>query len=100
MAAPWEYGRKVFSGAIAEHEELITIKGRMATMEQQLYQAVEEANKANIKLEQQVSYMEENMRQLEESLNKEMSSSYRKGMVKGSTIGFVIGFGVGILVSN
>lgn len=100
MAAPWEYGRKVFSGAIAEHEELITIKGRMATMEQQLYEAVEEANKANIKLEQQVSYMEENMRQLEENLNKEMSSSYRKGIVKGSTIGFVIGFGVGILVSN
>jgi len=100
IAAPWEYGKTVLTGAMAEHEELDVIKSRMATVEQQLQNAMDEANKANLKLEQQTSYMEENMRMLEESLNKEIKSSYKKGLVKGSAIGFIFGLGIGIFVSN
>ena len=98
MAAPWDWGRTVLTGAMAEHEELKTMKYRVTTIEQQLQEAMIEANKTNIKLEQQVSYMEENLQALQDSMDKELSRSYNKGLAKGGTLGFIIGLSVGLLV--
>jgi septal ring factor EnvC (AmiA/AmiB activator) len=83
---------------MAEHEELETMRYRVATIEQQLREAMIEANKTNIKLEQQVSYMEENLQVLQDSMDKELSRSYNKGLAKGGTLGFIIGLSVGLLV--
>ena len=78
LAAPWDWGRTVFTGAMAEHEELQTFKYRIVTIEQQLQEAMEEANKANAELERQLSITEENLRLLQDNMNKELSRSYRK----------------------
>ena len=98
IAAPWDWGRTVLTGAMAEHEELETMRYRVATIEQQLQEAMIEANKTNIKLEQQVSYMEENLQALQDSMDKELSRSYNKGLAKGGTLGFIIGLSVGLLI--
>lgn len=100
MAAPWDWGRTVFTGAMAEHEELQTFKYRMVTIEQQLKEAMEEANKANAELERQLSITEENLRLLQDNMNKELSRSYSKGYARGGVLGFILGFGVGYLTAD
>jgi len=98
IAAPWDWGRDVLTGAMAEHEELQTFKYRMVTIEQQLQEAMEEANRANAELERQLSITEENLRLLQDNMNKELNQSYNKGFIKGGTIGFIIGIGAGLLI--
>ena len=83
---------------MAEHEELQTFKYRMVTIEQQLQEAMEEANRANAELERQLSITEENLRLLQDNMNKELNQSYSKGFIKGGTIGFIIGIGAGLLI--
>ena len=100
LAAPWDWGRDVLTGAMAEHEELQTFKYRIVTIEQQLQEAMEEANKANAELERQLSITEENLRMLQDNMNKELSRSYSKGYVRGGILGFVLGFGVGYLTAD
>ena len=72
LAAPWDWGRDALTGAMAEHEELTTFKYRIVTIEQQLKEAMEEANKANVELERQLSITEENLRSLQDNMNKEL----------------------------
>ena len=36
LASPWEWGRTVMTGAMAEHEELAEIKPRLASVEEQV----------------------------------------------------------------
>lgn len=98
LAAPWDWGRDVLTGAMAEHEELQTFKYRMVTIEQQLQEAMEEANRANAELERQLSLTEENLRSLQDNMNKELSRSYNKGFIKGGTLGFIIGVSVGLII--
>ena len=87
IAAPWEWGRTVLTGAMAEHEELETMRYRVATIEQQLREAMIEANKTNVELEYQISIMEENLQTLQDNMNKELSRSYNRGLAKGGTLG-------------
>ena len=98
IAAPWDWGRTVLTGAMAEHEELKTMKYRVTTIEQQLQEAMIEANKTNIKFEQQVSYMEGNLQALQDNLNKELSRAYNRGLAKGGALGFIIGISVGLII--
>ena len=100
IAAPWDWGRNVLTGAMAEHEELQTFKYRMVTIEQQLQEAMEEANKANAELERQLSITEENLHMLQDNMNKELSRSYNKGYARGGVLGFILGFGVGYLTAD
>ena len=100
IAAPWEWGRGVLTGSMAEHEELQMFKYRMVTIEKQLQEAMNEANKANAELERQLSITEENLRLLQDNMNKELSRSYSKGYARGGILGFVLGFGVGYLTSD
>jgi len=100
IAAPWEWGRDVLTGSMAEHEELTTCKYRMATIEEQLKEAMNEANKANAELERQLSITEENLRMLQDNMNKELSRSYSKGYTRGGILGFVLGFGIGYLTGD
>ena len=90
----------MLTGAMAEHEELQIFKYRIATIEQQLQEAMNEANKANDELERQLSITEENLRSLQDNMNKELSKSYNRGYAKGGLLGFVIGFGVGYLTGD
>lgn len=85
---------------MAEHEELTTFKYRMVTIEQQLQEAMEEANKANAELERQLSITEENLRLLQDNMNKELSKSYNRGYARGGVLGFILGFGVGYLTAD
>ena len=98
IAAPWDWGRTVLTGAMAEHEELETIKYRVTTIEQQLREAMIEANKTNVELEYQISIMEENLQTLQDNMNKELSRSYNRGLAKGGTLGFIIGVSVGLII--
>lgn len=98
IAAPWDWGRTVLTGAMAEHEELETIKYRVTTIEQQLREAMIEANKTNLELEYQVSIVEENLQTLQNNINKELSRSYNRGLAKGGTLGFIIGVSVGLII--
>jgi len=98
IAAPWDWGRTVLTGAMAEHEELETIKYRVTTIEQQLREAMIEANKTNLELEYQVSIVEENLQTLQDNMNKELSRSYNRGLAKGGTLGFIIGVSVGLII--
>jgi TolA-binding protein len=98
IAAPWDWGRTVLTGAMAEHEELETIKYRVTTIEQQLREAMIEANKTNVELEYQISIMEENLQTLQDNMNKELSKSYNRGLAKGGTLGFIIGVSVGLII--
>ena len=98
IAAPWGWGRAVLTGAMAEHEELETMRYRVATIEQQLREAMIEANKTNLELEYQVSIMEENLQTLQDNMNKELSRSYNRGLAKGGTLGFIIGVSVGLII--
>ena len=98
MAAPWDWGRTVLTGAMAEHEELETMRYRVATIEQQLREAMIEANKTNLELEYQVSIVEENLQTLQDNMNKELSRSYNRGLAKGGTLGFIIGVSVGLII--
>ena len=100
IAAPWDWGRNVLTGAMAEHEELKMFKYRIVTIEQQLQEAMEEANKANAELERQLSITEENLRMLQDNMNKELSRSYSKGYARGGVLGFILGFGVGYLTAD
>lgn len=100
IAAPWEWGRDVLTGSMAEHEELQMFKYRMITIEKQLQEAMNEANKANAELGYQMTLMEENLRMLQDNMNKELSRSYSKGYVRGGILGFVLGFGVGYLTGD
>ena len=85
---------------MAEHEELTTFKYRMVTIEEQLKEAMDEANKANAELERQLSITEENLRLLQDNMNKELSRSYSKGYARGGVLGFILGFGVGYLTAD
>ena len=98
IAAPWDWGRTVLTGAMAEHEELETIKYRVTTIEQQLREAMIEANKTNLELEYQVSIVEKNLQTLQDNMNKELSRSYNRGLAKGGTLGFIIGVSVGLII--
>ena len=98
IAAPWDWGRTVLTGAMAEHEELETMRYRVATIEQQLREAMIEANKTNVELEYQISIMEENLQTLQNNINKELSRSYNRGLAKGGTLGFIIGVSVGLII--
>jgi len=98
IAAPWDWGRTVLTGAMAEHEELETMRYRVATIEQQLREAMIEANKTNVELEYQISIMEENLQTLQDNMNKELSRSYNRGLAKGGTLGFIIGVSVGLII--
>ncbi len=98
IAAPWDWGRTALTGAMAEHEELETIKYRVTTIEQQLREAMIEANKTNVELEHQISIMEENLQTLQDNMNKELSRSYNRGLAKGGTLGFIIGISVGLII--
>ena len=100
IAAPWDWGRDVLTGAMAEHEELKMFKYRIVRIEQQLQEAMEEANKANAELERQLSITEENLRMLQDNMNKGLSRSYSKGYARGGILGFVLGFGVGYLTGD
>ena len=100
IAAPWDWGRDVLTGAMAEHEELTTFKYRMVTIEEQLKEAMNEANKANAELEYQMTIMGENLLLLQDNMNKELSRSYSKGYTRGGILGFVLGFGIGYLTSD
>ncbi len=100
IAAPWDWGRTVLTGAMAEHEELETIRYRMVSIEEQLKEAMNEANEANAELERQLSLMEENMRMLQDNMNRELSKSYSKGYVRGGFLGLVLGVGIGYLISD
>ena len=100
LAAPWDWGRDVLTGAMSEHEELQTFKYRIVTIEQQLQEAMEEANEANAELERQLSITEENLRMLQDNMNKELSRSYSKGYARGGVLGFILGFGVGYLTAD
>ena len=75
-------------------------KYRMITIEKQLQEAMNEANKANAELEYQMSLMEENLQMLQDNMNKELSRSYSKGYTRGGILGFVLGFGIGYLTSD
>ena len=98
IAAPWDWGRTVLTGAMAEHEELETMRYRVATIEQQLREAMIEANKTNLELEYQVSIVEKNLQTLQDNMNKELSRSYNRGLAKGGTLGFIIGVSVGLII--
>lgn len=98
IAAPWDWGRTVLTGAMAEHEELETMRYRVATIEQQLREAMIEANKTNLELEYQVSIVEENLQTLQDNMNKELSRSYNRGLAKGGTLGFIIGVSAGLII--
>ena len=98
MAAPWDWGRTVFTGAMAEHEELKTMTYRITTIEQELREAMDEANKTNVELEYQVSIMEENLQTLQDNMNKELSRSYNRGLAKGGALGFIIGISMGLII--
>lgn len=98
IAAPWDWGRTVLTGAMAEHEELETMRYRVATIEQQLREVMIEANKTNLELEYQVSIVEENLQTLQDNMNKELSRSYNRGLAKGGTLGFIIGVSVGLII--
>ena len=98
IAAPWDWGRTVLTGAMAEHEELETMRYRVATIEQQLREAMIEANKTNVELEYQISIMEENLQTLQDNMNKELSRSYNRGLAKGGTLGFIIGISMGLII--
>jgi len=93
IAAPWDWGRDVLTGAMAEHEELETIKPRIATIEKQLNDALIEINETNARLEQSMALMEENM-------NKALSKSYKKGFTAGGILGFVLGIGLGVWIAD
>jgi len=93
IAAPWDWGRLVLTGAMAEHEELEAIKPRIATIEQQLNSALAEINETNARLEQSMALMEENM-------NKALSKSYKKGFTAGGILGFVLGIGLGVWIAD
>jgi len=59
---------------------------RIIDIEEQLKQAMDEANKANTELEYQISLMEENMLTLQDNMNKELSKSYRRGLTRGELL--------------
>jgi hypothetical protein len=86
LAAPWDWGRTVLTGAMAEHEELETIKPRMASIEEQLNEVID--------------YMNESNAQIEERINQAVSKSYWKGFQQGGVLGFVIGIGLGVWIAN
>lgn len=86
LAAPWDWGRTVLTGAMAEHKELEAIKPRMASIEEQLNEVIEEIHKSNA--------------QIEERINQAVSKSYWKGFQQGGTLGFIIGLGIGIWIAN
>jgi len=86
LAAPWDWGRTVLTGAMAEHEELEAIKPRMASIEEQLNEVIEEMHETNA--------------QIEERINQAISKSYWKGFQQGGTLGFIIGLGIGIWIAD
>jgi len=84
LAAPWDWGRTVLTGAMAEHEELEAIKPRMASIEEQLNEVIEEMHETNA--------------QIEERINQAVFKSYWKGFGAGGTLGFIVGLGIGIWI--
>ncbi len=86
LAAPWDWGRTVLTGAMAEHEELEAIKPRIASIEEQLNEVIEEMHETNA--------------QIEERINQAVSKSYWKGFQQGGTLGFIIGLGIGIWIAD
>lgn len=86
LAAPWDWGRMVLTGAMAEHEELEAIKPRMASIEEQL--------------DEVMAYIDESNAQIEERVNEAVSRSYWKGFGAGGTLGFIVGLGIGIWIAD
>lgn len=86
LAAPWDWGRTVLTGAMAEHEELEAIKPRMASIEEQMNEVIE--------------YMKESNAQIEEKINQAVSQSYWEGFKHGGGLGALIGIGLGIWIAN
>ena len=84
LVAPWDWGRTVLTGAMAEHEELEAIKPRMASIEEQLNEVIEEMHETNA--------------QIEERINQAVFKSYWKGFGAGGTLGFIVGLGIGIWI--
>ncbi len=86
LAAPWDWGRTVLTGAMAEHEELEAIRPRMASIEEQMNEVIE--------------YMKESNAQIEEKINQAVSKSYWKGFRHGGGLGALIGIGLGIWIAD
>lgn len=86
LAAPWDWGRAVLTGAMAEHEELETIKPRMASIEEQL--------------DEVMAYIDESDAQIEERINQAVSKSYWKGFQQGGVLGILIGVGLGVWIAD
>lgn len=86
LAAPWDWGRTVLTGAMAEHEELEAIKPRMATIEEQMNEVIK--------------YLNESNEQIEEKINHAVSQSYWRGFRHGGGLGALIGLGLGIWIAD
>lgn len=90
LAAPWEWGRTVMTGAMAEHEELETTKAKLVTIDQQLEDLKNEFNQK----------MEELQIQTKQEIEEAAKQAYKQGVKQGSIIGIIVGLGIGIAVSN
>jgi len=90
LAAPWDWGRTVMTGAMAEHQELQAIRGQISSLEEQL---------AEMKLWTE-GEMAKTMQQLEEEVNVATKQAYKKGRRDGSVIWAIIGLGFGVLIAD
>jgi tetrahydromethanopterin S-methyltransferase subunit G len=86
LAAPWDWGRAVLTGAIAEHEELEAIKPRMASIEEQMNEVI--------------AFLEESNERIEEKINQAVSQAYWRGFKHGGGLGALIGIGLGIWIAD
>ena len=86
LAAPWDWGRQVMTGAMAEHEELETIKPKLKTIEQEL-QDIRETYIPQMLNEYKTSVLKE----LEEEINATAKKSYWKGFQEGALTTIVAG---------
>lgn len=90
LAAPWEWGRQVMTGAMAEHEELQAIRGRISSLEGQL---------AEMKLWTEAE-MAKTLQQIEEEVNVATKQAYKKGRRDGSVVWAIVGLGLGVLIAD
>jgi len=90
LAAPWEWGRQVMTGAMAEHEELQAIRERISSLEGQL---------AEMKSWTEAE-MGKTMRQIEEEVNAATREAYKKGRRDSSVIWAIVGLGLGVLIAD
>jgi flagellar biosynthesis chaperone FliJ len=71
---------------MAEHEELESIRPRMASIEEQMNEVIE--------------YLNESNEQVEEKINKAVSQAYWRGFKHGGGLGALIGIGLGIWIAD